>query len=627
MLMKNIFQNSFYYLFSIIFLVSSLTYANEQPLNIAFAKVSSKVENLDQTAACIIVWSNQTKQHIYCRYELEKANNFLRDDDRGINLDDIKFYRSENQTVFQEKIEKWLIKQYPENNKQISLIIKQIQSFFNSNGKNATLYLLNYFSDNKYDNQAQSKFAYLVHRSIELQFVNPNLTKAVEQPKAAPVQQLVKQQPNVRLWPLLAISLLFSLILIIALFWLIKKYNSNLENQREQLERNVEDNISQNSEKIMSEVRKTSLQQRDDIQTQLDKLRSEQIQSNRQTVTDSELTELKQALMAEQEQRETIEAALASANSQVILFSNKYNQEQKQHKETTETLKYIQAELETANLKNQQAASTIIDFEAEKDQFIQENEEYRAKDEKLERAIKETLIEIQRLTQNEQSLQLLLFERFRLLKPEDSEFSYWTRTVIEQEGVWRWLQPSLLGELLVCEPIVNAIKEKGFEKDQQILALLHLDNIIKQWQILITKVYESNEALWENLRNIENGKWLNQLLRADDVLKSYFPEEKHLKLLSQHLSNVNQILRSAFVEMGISFINPKIFEPVENQNINRLYTLDTLLKNQIQDKLNTNEEFIVDIESYGFGIDGNPEAAIAEVCVIVNHIEKQGQNK
>ncbi len=601
--MKNIIHNYFYYLFSIIFLASSLTYANEQQLNIAFAKVLSKVENVDQSAACIIVWSNQTKQQIYCRYELEKANNFLRDDDRGINLDDIKFYRSKNQAIFQDKIEKWLNKQYPKNNKQISLIIKRIQSFLN-NTKKAKLYLLNYFPENKYDNQPHSKFAYLVHRSIEQQLLN--------QPQIKQVPVLVKQQAKpiivkaapMKLWPLLATSLLFSLILIIALYWLQKKYNRNLENQRQQLERNLDDNIYQNSEKIMSELRKTSLQQRDDIQTELDKLRSEQIQYNRQTqtVTDSKITELKQELIAEQ----------------------------KQHQETTETLKYIQAELETANLKNQQAAATIIDFESDKDQFIQQNDEYRAKYEKLERAIKETLIEIQRLTQNEQSLQLLLFERFRLLKPEDSELSYWTRTLIEQQGVWRWLQPSLLGELLVCEPIIKAIKEKGFEKDQQILELLHLNNIIKQWQILITKAYDSNEALWENLRNIENGKWLNQLLRADDILKSYFSEEKHLKLLSQHLSNVKHILRSAFIEMGISFISPKIFQPVENQNINHLYTLDTLLKNQIKDKLNTNEEFIVDIESYGFGIDGNPDAATSEVCVIVNHIEtieKKGKTK
>lgn len=670
--MKNISYNYFYYLFcGIIFFISSLTYADEQQLDIAFAKVSSKVENVDKTAACIIVWRIQAnqKRQIYCRYELEKVNNFLRDDDRGINLNNIKLYRSYNQAAFKDKIKKWLKKQYPENNTQIISITEKMLSFLSNtddaplfNGKKPQLYLLNDFSNNKYDNKSNIKFASWVHHSIEQQFLNPAPIKAVLQPKPVPLVKStsIVEQPKptiidapipipMRLWFLLGISIIFASMLIIAFFWL-KKSNRYLENQLEQLERNVGDNISLISETIMSEMRKMSLQHRDEIQTQLDMLRSEQIQSrgfieevllkeNRETdqsVRDSMVTELKQAqlelqqtLIAEQQQRQTIEAALASANSQVNIFSNKYNKEQKQHQETSETLKYIQAELETANRKNQQAANSMIDCEAEKELLIQQYDNCRATNEKLEKALNETLIEIKRLTQNEQSLQHLLFERFRLLKPENSEFSYWTRTIIEQQGVWRWLQPSLLGELLVCEPIVNAIKEKGFEKDQQILALLHLDNIITHWQVLVAKIYDSNEALWESLRGINEGDWLNQLLRANDILKSYFPDEKHLKLLSQHLSNVNHILRSAFVEMGISFISPKIFEPVD-KNMKRLYTPDSLLKalvkTQIQERLKTSEEFIVDVERYGFGVDGNPAAAAADVCVVVSRLSEWADN-
>jgi len=666
--MKNLSSNYFYYLFcGIIFLVSSLTSAHELPLDIAFAKISSQAETHGKTAACIIVWAinKANKRHIYCRYELEKVKNFLRDDDRGINLDDVKLYRSYNQAAFKRKIAKWLKTQYPENTTPITLITAKMLSFLSNtddaplfNGKQPQLYLLTENGDgdndiNKYENQ-DKKFAYWVHRSIEQQFLIPAPIKPVVQPKPAPVQlvkELVKEQPkpivveapmSMRLWLLLGTIF----CLVVALFWFLKKSNRYLETQLEPLERNVGDNISLISEKIMSEMRKTSLQNRDEIQTQLDRLRSEQIQSRdfieetllkedrekAQLVINAKVTELKEAqlelqhtLRAEQEQREISEAALASANSQVSLLSNKYNKEQKQHQEIKETLKYLQDELETANRKNQQAASNMIDYEAEKDEFIQKYEDCRATDEKLEKALKETLVEIKRLTQNEQSLQLMLFERFRLLKPEDSDFLYWTRAIIEQQGVWRWLQPSLLGELLVCEPIVEAIKKKGFEKDQQILELLHLDNIITHWQVLITKIYDSNEALWESLRGIDEGDWLNQLLRANDILKSYFAEEKHFKLLSQHLSNVNHILRSAFIEMGISFISPKIFEPVE-KSMKRLYTPDSLLKalvqTQIQDKLNTGEKFIVDIERYGFGVDDNPAAAAADICVVVSRLSE-----
>ena len=657
--MKNRSHNYFYYLVGLMICgFYSLSYADELPLEIAFAKVSSQVENLDKTAACLIVWAANQKRHIYCRYELEKVNNFLRDDDRGINLNDVKLYRSYNQAAFKDKITKWLKTQYPENNTQISLISETMLRFLSNldavplfNGKKPQVYILKY----KEENQSDRKFAYWVHSSIEQQFLNSAPIKPVVQPKARPVlliksSSIVKQQPksiNV-LMPrfLFGISLLFCFVLIVVLFWLFKKSNRYLETQLEQLERNVDDNLALISEKIMSEMRKTSLQHRDEIQTQLDKLRSEQIQSRSfleetllkdnldkaQLLIDSTVTELKEAqlelqhsLIAEQKQRETIEAALASTKSQLILLSNKYNKEQKQHEETQETLKYLQDELETANRKYQQAASSIIDCEAEKEQLTQQYQECSANNDKLEQALKETLNEIKRLSQNEQSLQHLLFERFRILKPENSDLSSWSRAVIEQQGVWRWLQPSLLGELLVCEPIVKAIKEKGFEKDQQILALLHFDNIIKHWQILMTKIYDSNETLWEGLRGLDDGDWLNQLLRANDVLKSYFAAEKHFKLLSQHLSNVNHILRSAFVEMGISFISPKIFEPFD-KNMKRLYTPDSLLKalvkTQIQEKLKIHDEFIVDIERYGFGIDGNPDAATAEVCVVVSRLSE-----
>ena len=73
---------------------------------------------------------------------------------------------------FQEKIEKWLIKQYPENNRQISLIIKQIQSFLNGNGKKAKLYLLNYFSGNKYDNHIKEKAVEEVNKKLDDKNIN-----------------------------------------------------------------------------------------------------------------------------------------------------------------------------------------------------------------------------------------------------------------------------------------------------------------------------------------------------------------------------------------------------------------------------------------------------------------------
>ncbi|RKZ84354.1 MAG: hypothetical protein DRR19_17855, partial [Candidatus Parabeggiatoa sp. nov. 1] len=222
------------------------------------------------------------------------------------------------------------------------------------------------------------------------------------------------------------------------------------------------------------------------------------------------------------------------------------------------------------------------------------------------------------LTQYEQAAQNVLTERFRLIKPENQDFLHWTTVLQEQTGVWRWLQPALLGEVLVCEPIVNHIGENSTQKSQKMLELLHINNIMKHWGPLVAQVFESDEELWGDLRDIDGGNWLNQVLRADDVLQTYFPAEKTFGLLSQHLSNVNGLLRAAFVEMGITFLNPKILEAVpsyipQKTGLNYVYTpsplLKELVKPQVQKRLKEVPQCVVDVERYGFGTTSNPNAA------------------
>jgi hypothetical protein len=169
---------------------------------------------------------------------------------------------------------------------------------------------------------------------------------------------------------------------------------------------------------------------------------------------------------------------------------------------------------------------------------------------------------------------------------------------------------TLLTEMKNCEPIVKHIKDNGTKQDQQIYELLYMDSIMEHWTTLVGQTFESNKELWTYLRDRDGGNWLNQLLRADDVLQTYFPNKESFKLLSQHLSIVNDILQAAFPKMGIKFYGPKILEKVPSyvptKDPNYKYVPDPLLKSLVEQQVLEKyrqgvRDFVVDVETYGFG--------------------------
>jgi hypothetical protein len=219
-------------------------------------------------------------------------------------------------------------------------------------------------------------------------------------------------------------------------------------------------------------------------------------------------------------------------------------------------------------------------------------------------------------TVTEKTLQNLLHGRFRLVKPKGTDFSDWTTALIEQQGTWRWAQPALLAELLACETQVNRIKKQGDEKAQNILALLALDNLLKHWNTLVAQRFDSDTELWQHLNRLDNGKWLHRLLRASDLLQTYFKQEQPLHLLTQHLSNVAGILQALFSEIGVQLLKPQLLEKVPDDVPEKYYIyqphpiLKQLVKPQVLEKLKTVPKFVVDIERYGFVTDDTPKADI-----------------
>jgi uncharacterized protein YdcH (DUF465 family) len=297
-------------IFVTLLLYSGIAFAFPSNLEIAFAKVSANIGHLDQTAGCVIIWStgDLSSQKIYCRYQLNKEKDFLRDDDNGINLSKIKLYPSSHLGNLTTQVEDWLKKQYPkEQNHITSDEVIQIVMFMSNDSTNLkpdarffggkkpqTLLIYHLYEDllknevhNKYKAQPERAFAYLVHRAIQEKL--PEQIRLAETPESNVIMSnTLTNSPSTKLTNVItmdeiqngvkqqkiyliisAISIIIFAVFVLALFWfLLEKYN-DLEKKIGSLERNFSDNFSQIRSDMIFELRKVSLQNRDDMQREL----------------------------------------------------------------------------------------------------------------------------------------------------------------------------------------------------------------------------------------------------------------------------------------------------------------------------------------------------------------------
>jgi len=296
--------------FITLLLYSGMASAFPSSLEIAFAKISANIGHLDQTAGCFIIWSKGdfSSQNIYCRYQLNKETDFLRDDDNGINLSKIKLYPSSHLGNLTTQVEYWLKKQYPQEHQKItsdeviqivmfmsndSTKIKPDARFFGGK-KPQILLIYQLYEDllknegaDQYQAQPKRAFAYLVHRAIQEKLqeeirlaeaqesnvimsntlTNSPTTKLTKVITLDEIQSGIKQQKIYLI--ISAISIIIFAVFVLALFWfLLEKYN-DLEKKIGNLERNFSDNFSQIRSDMIFELRKVSLQNRDDMQKEL----------------------------------------------------------------------------------------------------------------------------------------------------------------------------------------------------------------------------------------------------------------------------------------------------------------------------------------------------------------------
>jgi hypothetical protein len=605
--------------------VVTIAFPSDLDLEIAFATVSGKIGDSTKTAGCIIVWATSKEtQNIYCRYELEKSTLFLRDYDVGINLNDVKLYTSKNKPTFQANIKGWFGK------KKLTLTPGDLSYFSEVMSRLFDPKTRHFVLDDKLDIGTNEQFAFAVHtRLIEEKIPEKVIAefkamqktaqeqakivveKIVAEAKTTPLKPAWLEQPIIHI----TIVLLYLLFILLFLWFFLatRKTTSQLRNSEVILETNINENVSTLNQEIANLKTqhkilegRTLPERLDDMQeqlrselekeiTQLSPVKEPRVE-NEPSSGDSSSDYLKKIKLLEEEKRD---------------LENRRRSEQEEHKKELKKLQQQNQMLETY-------------LRSSKD----ECEKECAQRQQVEQTLGKTKKEVQVLSHAEQTLQNVLFKRFRLIKPKEMDFTFWTTALIEQPNVWRWLQPALLGELLICEAIFNSIKTQDIKKDQDILNLLNFDSIMKHWRNFVGQLFETNDQLWVYLRDIDSSLWLTHNLRADDVLKTYFPEEKSFELLSRHLSNVNGILQAALQEMGITkILAPKLLEAVPNyvpakKDINMLYAPNALLRALVTEKVQTRlkemSQFVVDVQKYGFCTADNPDAA-GEVQVFVSN--------
>ena len=670
-------------------------------LEIAFAKVSGKVGNSTKTAGCLVVWSasNISTPNIYCRYELEKRQKFLRDDDKN----NVELRYSENKKAFKQKIKDWFEIKYPNRSlldRDITLIAEMMSnpvdklSLFGSQPPKTYSRKLDKELSGNGKNLADYKiFAASVHEELKklpaekksvkaTAFAKP-VTESVTEIAKGVVEKTIKEKVDMAYLPAITettfvLVLLGFSIIFVAIAIEIKQLKEQAETEKKLLQtlRSNQDKL-QDLEPKLAKLEEPLLawqktldeaveQQIKPLTTDLDELTKQltTLQSNqdeRFQDLEPKLAKLEPLLAGQKTLDGAVGKQIQQLNKQVEQSTtdlNKANEqlrsEKAQRKKAGENLEDTEEQLEKITRQHQKVEDKLQDTERElntvSQQYNAEHGEYKkakkaiedvqenldtvsrqykaeqSKNQQAGKALKDALQRVKTLSENKQVLQTTLSEnekvlqtvsreRYRLIT-DDTDFSDWIN--------WQRLQPVFAGVFSDCETIINDINKNGAEKDKEILELLYFDSILKHGKILASEQSLSDSELWTYLRGIDKSKWLNNLLRANDFLQTYFPDEPKFTftLLSERLSSVTGLLRVMFKKHGGKILHPKLLEEVPDYVLPKYRmpgnfhpNLRALVKQKVQERAQKNvsqnvSQFVVDIEMYGFVTAESPNADV-----------------
>jgi hypothetical protein len=221
------------------------------------------------------------------------------------------------------------------------------------------------------------------------------------------------------------------------------------------------------------------------------------------------------------------------------------------------------------------------------------------------------------------TLLTVLEKRFGYTPPDRANLSSWATTLTEQPGTWRWSQSPLRQQLVICQGLLQQLQQREIAKDSQEILVLLFDQdqrFFTGWETLTSQSFEGDSKMWNYLRTLDGGKWLNSLFRANDLLHAYFADKPQFSELSKHLATTAGLLKVALAEVGIGLReSPKLLEniptdiPEKSKNYTPLPLLKKLVKSKVVEKSETAPRLVVDIEAYGFATPDNPQPEIRVV--------------
>lgn len=242
----------------------------------------------------------------------------------------------------------------------------------------------------------------------------------------------------------------------------------------------------------------------------------------------------------------------------------------------------------------------------------------------------------------EEKVETLLRERFCLSKPDGEriELVDWMGQLQRQKGTWQWLQVMLAITLSRCEGMVKelktlSIKDKSpaFSKLGKVIEVIEPEKLLTIGRTLTAGAFVSDEELRARLLRIDNGEWLQRLLRAEAVSSTYFSKDEYqtLKPLFEEISAISSQLETVLRRLGVEFYKPQLLGPkfdfdtqvkmVTETSFSFSKAFKELVKLQVEQRIKQrkadpavgSEEIIVWVSKYGIKENQNSEPAEVRV--------------
>jgi hypothetical protein len=639
------------FVYGVFLVLSNFIYAETVEIKIDFARVQDVKDNPSQTAACIIAWvGNNTEEKVFCRYELEKPTNFLRDNTEVDKILSKKMkLLSATSKNFSIKVKDWLANIGNKDRKLSDKISTLFANFLKQGVTDYKAYLgyeAGLFANakphylvlpKKLDN-SNEVFAILVHSEVH---------RAVsEQLNTSPNTMLFEEQMR-------------------------NKYGSQivniLNNQQKILRQVAITNLLDNPEIIpfINQFKTTNYDvltllseyadvfKREDIKIQLDIIKNNKkfgdenqinpmvwilfavllllllavilwqlikSQHNIDNIHDffAETSAKPQDKIANQELITQISKLIRDDKTSIAIAAQvtsmisgiKFQLNEASKLDLVKRIKVAISQEDIDNIVVSISKQAIKNKHEILDAISVEKVKVEQEQKKLELSHATVQNELAQTQQNMQETEIELSETKTQLNEVQNQHQSMKKSleilmtkrfgiakpellpeISEQEGTWQWLQTVLTAQYDNYHQAFSNVKNLHDTECEKILELLNIQNILKHWHDFLNDNphLESNERLMGLLEAKDGGMWLSNVLRADELFKMYFADKTQLESLSTPLAITAILLQAALKELGVEVIKPNLLEspPVNLAPNARKMTTNPLLMELLHETVMT----------------------------------------